>query len=323
MSQPNQAERDAARRWQQQHPGTSYQDALKKVRARHRAQASTPDSGEDHDHIGFTVAAAMADEQSSGRVRTPVAAAVTILHGIEGARMLSQMVATSGPEVTCMLCDKTVHGSPVVNIGLVLRAVTQGSEEAEASMPVFTHPACAPARCWSWSQLTAERHRRRMPVDPADLLPRPARRKPRQEDWYAWPITRSDQPQALFYLQPGDPHPHGDLGFRADRLTDGLPTYNPRDPQPTPGWRIVTRGGRIVRIQHQLWGDLYTLPEPADPGTPGWIAAARTTGTVHFITAPAYTINLTPGQTVFDFNNALRRDVLFGAVMELVEEGAR
>ncbi|WP_062012220.1 hypothetical protein [Streptomyces hygroscopicus] len=84
----------------------------------------------------------------------------------------------------------------------------------------------------------------------------------------------------VFYLQPGDAHWHGPLGFRADRLSDGLPALDlsREAPRVLEEWSITADRTGLLYISRQGTGRSYQPPTPWAP-PPEWLAAAHYHGT--------------------------------------------
>ncbi|GAA4339629.1 hypothetical protein GCM10023086_74760 [Streptomyces venetus] len=124
----------------------------------------------------------------------------------------------------------------------------------------------------------------------------------------------------MFYMQPGDAHRHGPLGFRADRLSDGLPALDlsREAPRVLEEWSIVANRTGLLYIERRGTGRWYQPPAPWAP-PPEWLAAAHYHGKAIFLTAPAGSIPATNLDTgTGDLSGLLavgRRAELFGAVM--------
>ncbi|BDT39478.1 hypothetical protein [Streptomyces yaizuensis] len=226
-----------------------------------------------------------------GLIAFPVAwGARELLSTGEIAALVRHAEKSGGPgapdPLICHLCDGPVdiEREVEVHLGLVL---LQPQGEEETLMPVWTHERCGHTRVWSWSQLTEERHRRGLPVSPADL---PAQRtvpaEPREGDFYVFTEPPGSPP--VFYLQPGTPPEHEWSGWRADHLSAGLPPLDLTREQARalPEWTIASNRDRLRWIARRGTGRWYQPPSPWKPG-PAWLAAARRHGSAIFLTAPA------------------------------------
>jgi hypothetical protein len=245
------------------------------------------------------------------------------LIGEDGMKQLADHAeATIQPEadpIVCHLCDQPidVQREELVHVGIVLREVQPADAAVtELQMPVWTHEACDQTRVWSWAELTEIRHRAGLPVDAADRPPRV--RKRGTSDFYLFTVTASGE--AVFYLQPGDPHAYGPLGFRAEMLSAGFPALDltREKPRPLPEWSITTKDDTIVSIQRHTtrW---YQSAEPPQ-ADPKWWAAVRRNQNAIFLTAPAGTVptaTLTSNASLTPLGPAGQQDLLFGGLIEV------
>ncbi|MET8582210.1 hypothetical protein ABZX39_15160 [Streptomyces collinus] len=210
----------------------------------------------------------------------------------------------------------------VVHVGISLREVQQPGAPAptELQFPVWTHDECGHTRVWSWSQLTLARRRRNLPVATADLPPKQHRRgRAPIEDYYVFTVPDGSAP--VFYLQPGDEHRHGSLGFRADRLSDGLPglDLSREATRALDEWSIAADRTGLLYIKRQGTGRWYLPPAPWSPPSE-WLAAAHYHGTAIFLTAPAGSVptakfDAGASSNLVDLLAVGRNDLLFGTVM--------
>jgi len=328
MGAKTQALKNAARR-RMAETGQSYEAALQDVR-REYAQGNFADDGPERDPYGF--------EEASGREEYRPPTSVTGYFFAWGARELAgeeqlgmltrhaEQYGKPGSEdpIVCHLCDKpiAVTYEPEVHVGLVLREVVRPGETrtTELQMPVWTHESCGKSRVWSWSQLTLERRRRGLPVETADLPPKLHRRGNPVEDYFVF-STPEDSPP-VFYLQPGEANRHGALGFRADRLSDGLAPLDltREDVRAMPEWRIVVDPTGLTWIEREGTGRWYQPPRPWSPPTE-WLAAAHYHQVAVFLTAPAGSVPPAQMDACTGDLSALlavgRSDVLFGARMAI------
>ncbi|MER7497048.1 hypothetical protein ABT033_31185 [Streptomyces pharetrae] len=327
MGAKNQALRNAARR-RMAETGQSYEAALKDVR---REYEQGQHSEDDHqERMGFDEAP-YADEHRPRVLGTGyfIAWGVQELLGLDQVKQLVQHAEKDGqpdaPDpITCHLCDKPIDVTreEVVHVGIVLREVQRpgASKPTELQFPVWTHDECGCTRVWSWSQLALERRRRNLPIDTADLPPKqPRRGRTPIEDYYVFTMPENSPP--VFYLQPGDAHRHGPLGFRADRLSDGLPALDltREEARTLEEWSIVANRAGLLYIERQGTGRWYQPPTPWAP-PPGWLAAAHYHRKAIFLTAPADSVptaKLDAGarSNLTDLLAVGQNDLLFGATM--------
>lgn len=327
MGAKTQALRNAARR-RMAETGQGYEAALRDVR-REYEQGPASDGDRD-DRMGFTEAAGA----TKHRLPTAVtgyffAWGVEELAGSDALRQLAEHAEKHGQPgaydpILCHLCDQPIDVTrePEVHVGLVLQEVKYPEQPrpTELQTPVWTHEACGHTRVWSWSQLTLERRRRGLPVDTKALPPKQHRRGQTApvEDYYVFTLPEDSPP--LFYLQPGAADRHGPLGFRADRLSDGLPELNlaREAARSLPEWSISADRTGLSHIERQGTGRWYQPPRPWSP-PPGWLAAAHYHHSAIFLTAPAGSIptaQLDAGTG--DLSGLLRvgrGGALFGALM--------
>jgi hypothetical protein len=327
MGAKNQALKNAARR-RMAETGQSYEAALRDVRREYEQGRLGADA--DQEEMGFREAA------EPGEYRSPTY--VTGYFFAWGARELlgegqmRQLVdhaeehgQPDAPDpIVCHLCDRpiAVTREREVHVGLALREVQQPgqSEMTELQFPVWTHESCGHTRVWAWSQLALKRRRRGLPIDMADLPPKQHRRGGQTEDYFVFTVPQDSPP--VFYLQPGDPHRHGTLGFRADRLSDGLPSLDlsKDNPHSLPEWSITADRSGLLYIERQGTGRWYQPPRPWSP-PPAWLAAAHYHQSAIFLTAPADSVptaHLEAGPGDLSALLAVgRNDLLFGAVMAI------
>jgi hypothetical protein len=316
----NQALKNAARRRMEQ-TGQSYEAALQDVRREYEKGRQDP--------MGF-------GEATGGEEHRPptavtgyfVAWGVQELLGRDQVLQLMEHAEKHGQPDTadpieCHLCDRPIDVTreQEVHIGLTLREIQHPGEQrpTELQFPAWTHPGCGRSRVWSWSQLTLERRRRGLPVETGDLPPKQHRRgRPPVEDYYVFTMPQDSPP--LFYIQPGEPHRHGPLGFRADRLSDGLPPLDlsREEPRTLPEWSIVADRTGLLHIERQGTGRWYQPPRPWSPPA-DWMAAAHYHRRALFLTAPTGSIptaRLDAGTgDLSDLLTVGRGDMLFGAAM--------
>lgn len=326
MGAKNQALKNAARR-RAEETGQAYEAALQDVRREYEAGEIQDDTDQGQDgteRMGFAEPP-QADEYRPRLTGYFFAWGAVELAGVEQLRTFVDYA--EGETITCFLCGKTIEvvQEREVHVGLVLREVRPPGEDrvTEAQMPVWTHEGCGHARVWSWSQITLERRRRGLPIDEADLPPKQRHRgRPAtaEEDFYVF-TTPADSPPVL-YLQPGAADRHGPLGFRASRLSDGLPALDlTREKIRTlPEWSIVADRNGLSHIERQGTGRWYQPSRPWSP-PPSWLAAAHYHGTAILLTAPAGSIpahQLTSGSGDLTALAAVGRgDMLFGATMNV------
>lgn len=327
MGAKNQALKNAARK-RMAETGQSYEAALKDVR-REYEQGRLGTDEERQERMGFAEAA----DASEYRPPTAVtgyffAWGAQELLGAEQLRQLAEHAEKHGQpdafdKIVCHLCDQPVDVTreQEVHVGLALREVQPPGEPRpmEMQFPVWTHEACGHTRVWSWSQLTLERRRRGLPVETEALPPKQRHRGVTPvEDYYVF-TTPEDSPP-VFYLQPGDAHRHGPLGFRADRLSDGLPPLDlsRQEARALPEWSIAATRTGLSYIERQGTGRWYQPPSPWAPHAE-WLAAAHFHQTAIFLTAPADSIPTAQLEAGTGNLSALlavgRSDMLFGARM--------
>jgi hypothetical protein len=325
MGAKSQALKNAARR-RMAETGQSYEAALRDVRREYEQGQFGTEA--DSDGMGFGEAA------EPGEYRSPTY--VTGYFFAWGARELlgegqeRQLVdhaeehgqPDAADPIVCHLCDKPIDVTREreVHVGLALREVQRPGQTGmtELQFPVWTHESCGHTRVWAWSQLALERRRRGLPIDTADLPPKQHRRGGPTEDYFVFTVPEDSPP--VFYLQPGDPHRHGPLGFRADRLSDGLPPLDltREGPRSLSEWSIAADRSGLLYIERQGTGHWYQPPRPWSP-PPAWLAAAHYHGGAIFLTAPAGSVPAAQLNAGTGDLSALlpvgRADVLFGAVM--------
>lgn len=328
MGAKNQALKNAARR-RAAETGQSYEAALQDVRREYEQGAFTTDDQDPQDHMGF--AEAVETEYRSPTYVTGYffAWGAQELAGVDQLQQLVQHAEKHGQPgsqdpIVCFLCDQSivVTKESEIHVGLALQEVQRPgtSRLTELQHPVWTHERCGRARVWSWSQITLERRRRKLPVNSADLPPKQHRRgHVPVEDYFAFTVTEDSPP--LFYLQPGDAHRHGPMGFRADRLSDGLPGVDfTRDqgPRLLPEWSVAADRTGLLYIDRQGTGRWYQPPTPWAPPA-NWLAAAAYHQRIIFLTAPAGSVptERLEGCTgdLSDLLAVGRGDMLFGAEM--------
>ncbi|MFF4276171.1 hypothetical protein [Streptomyces sp. NPDC001536] len=329
MGDKNRALKAAARRYMEESGETSLQAAMRHVRREYEQGQHGDD--EPQERMGFEEAAYADEYEYRPRVMGTgyfVAWGVQELLGLGQVQQLVQHAEKNGqpgtPDpITCHLCDKVIDVTreEVVHVGIALREVQPpgAQKPTELQFPVWTHDGCGHTRVWSWSQLTLARRRRDLPIDTADLPPKQHRRgRTPTEDYYVFTMPEDSPP--VMYLQPGDAHRHGPLGFRADRLSDGLPPLDlERDePRSLPEWSIAADRTGLLYIERQGTGRWYQPPTPWAP-PPQWLAAAHYHQGAIFLTAPAASVptgKLDAGTSnLADLLAVGRDDLLFGAVM--------
>ncbi|MGW6603551.1 hypothetical protein [Streptomyces sp. NPDC055036] len=312
MTDSNQARKNASRRRNQQ-TGQGYQAAQQAVQ---------------RERMGFDDAAGPTEyrPQTAGTGYFCAWGAEELL-GTEQLSMLVEHAEQHGrpdaaDKIMCSLCDKPIDVTrePEVHVGLALREdQPPGEPVTEMTFPVWTHESCGHTRVWSWSQLTLERRRRGLRVDTADLPPKEHRRnRVPVEDYFMFTASPNSAP--LFYLQPGSDHRHGPLGFRADRLSDGLPALDlsRQQARTLPEWSIAADRTGLSHVERQGTGRWYQPPRPWSPPA-AWLAAAHYHQSVIFLTAPAGSVPTAQLETGTGDLSALlavgRADLLFGARM--------
>ncbi|MEV7512028.1 hypothetical protein AB0O57_29140 [Streptomyces sp. NPDC091201] len=324
MGAKNQALKNAAQR-RAAETGQSYAAALKDVRKEYE-EGQHAETGHE-DRMGFAAAASTSEYRLATAVTGYFFAwGVHELIGAGQEKALAEHAEKHGQPgqadpILCHLCDRPIDVTREreVHVGLALRAVQQPNQPqpTELQFPVWTHDECGHTRVWSWSQLTLERRRRGLPVETAALPPKQHRRgRTRVEDYAMFSVPEDSPP--VFYLQPGDVHRHGPLGFRADRLSDGLPAVDltREDLRLLPEWSITVDGSNISYLEREGTGRWYQPDRPWTAPTE-WLAAAHYHQSVILLTAPAGSV---PGDQL-DANagdlSALlavgRGDLLFGA----------
>lgn len=330
MGDKNRALKAAARKYMQESGETSLQAAMRHVRREYERGQHRGDEDEHQERMGFDEAA-YADEYRPRVTGTGyfIAWGVQELLGLDQVQQFVQHAEKHGqpdaPDpITCHLCDKPIDVTreEVVHVAIALREVQQPGlpRPTEVQLPVWTHDECGHTRVWSWSQLTLARRRRGLSVDTADLPPKQHRRgRTPIEDYYVFTMPEDSPP--VFYLQPGDEHRHGPLGFRADRLSDGLPVLDlsREAPRALAEWSIQADRTGLLYIERQGTGRWYQPPTPWTP-SPEWLAAAHYHRKVIFLTAPAGSVpterlDAGPSGNLVDLLTVGRDELLFGAVM--------
>ncbi|GGZ82946.1 hypothetical protein [Streptomyces rubiginosohelvolus] len=326
MGAKQQALKNAARR-RMEETGQSYEAALQDVR-REYEQGRTGDEGEQHNPtMGFDEAAGTAEYSSPTYVTGYfVAQGVSDLADEGQIRQLIAHAEKHGQPghhdpIVCFLCDEpvVVTKEREVHVGLALREVQQPGKPkpTELQMPVWTHERCGRTRVWSWSQITLERRRRGLPVETDSLPPKQHRRRGQKpiEDYFVFSVPEDSPP--VFYLQPGQDDRHGPLGFRADRLSDGLPPLDlsRQDAAARPEWVLAADRSGLLHIERRGMGRWY---QPSNPWTasPAWLAAAHYHQSVIFLTAPAASVSPAAlergGSDLSDLLGVGREGFLFG-----------
>ncbi|MFK0159181.1 hypothetical protein ACIQVK_44810 [Streptomyces sp. NPDC090493] len=332
MGDKNRALRAAARKYMEESGETSLQKAMQHVRRQYEQGQHGDDLADDQERMGFDEAPYADEYEYRPRVTGTayfIAWGVQELLGLDQVQQLVQHGEKHGqPDasdpITCHLCDRPIDVTreEVVHVGI---ALLQGAQRPGAQMPqevqlpVWTHDECGHTRVWSWSQLALARRRRNLPINPADLPPKQHRRgRTPVEDYYVFTMPEDSPP--LFYLQPGDEHRHGLLGFRADRLSDGLPALDlsREAPRALEEWSIAADRTGLLYIERKGPGRWYQPPSPWAP-PPEWLAAAHYHQGAIFLTAPAGSVStqkLDAGTSnLVDLLSVSRNDLLFGAVM--------
>lgn len=331
MGAKNQALKNAARR-RAAETGQSYEAALKDVRREYES------GGLDDDHqelMGFDEAAAADRRPRPGATGYFVAWGVQELLGADQVREVVEHGEKCGQPgaadpIVCYLCDQLIDVTREreVHLGLALIETPDPGRPrpAETMLPVWTHEGCGRARVWAWSQLSLERRRRGLPVDTASLPPKEHRRGARTvEDYYVFTVSENSPP--LFYLQPGNAHRHGPAGFRADRLSDGLPplVLAREEARGLPEWSIAADRTGLLYIARQGTGRWYQPPAPWTPPA-DWLVAAHYHRSAIVLTAPAGTVPTAQLEAGTGDLSALlaagRDEVLFGARMTVTFDTA-
>ncbi|MEE1764363.1 hypothetical protein [Streptomyces sp. SP18BB07] len=330
MGDKNRALKAAARKYMEESGETSLQAAMRHVRREYEQGQHNDDATDDQERMGFDEAPYADENEYRPRVTGTAyftAWGVQELLGLDQVQQLVQHAEKDGqpdaPDpITCHLCDKPIDVTreEVVHAGIALLQKVQ-RPGAEVVVPVWTHDQCGHTRVWSWSQLTLERRRRGLPINTADLPPKQHRRgRTPVEDYYVFTAPEGSPP--VFYLQPGDAHRHGPLGFRADRLSDGLPVLDlaREKPRALAEWSITADRTGLLYIERKGPGRWYQPPRPWTPG-PEWLAAAHYHQSAIFLTAPAGSIP-TPQLEAGSGNLAAllplgREGLMFGARMTI------
>lgn len=319
MGAKQQALKNAARR-RMVESGQTYEAALRDVR-REYEQGSNSDDSADERRFGFETATG-AEEYRHPTYSTAywVAWGVMELLGEDQVGSLvghAEASAKPGADlISCHMCDQAIdvtHESEV-HVGIVLREA--GGRELQ--FPVWTHEQCGATRVWSWSQLTLERRRRRLPIDQADLPPKQHHNGPRVDDYFVFTVPEGSAP--VFYLQPGQADRHGSLGFRADRLSDGLPPLDlsRESAAELADWSIQASSAGLLYIERKGPGRWYQPPTLWSPPA-AWLAAAHYHQGAIFLTAPADSVPTQHLEASTGDLSALltagRNGMLFGGVM--------
>ncbi|WP_338715985.1 hypothetical protein QBW32_49280 (plasmid) [Streptomyces acidiscabies] len=332
MGEKNRALKAAARKYMAESGETSLQAAMRHVRREYEQDQHVDD--EPQERMGFDEAPYADEYEYRPRVTGTayfIAWGVQELLGLDQVQQLIQHGEKHGqPDasdpITCHLCDRPIDVTreEVVHVGITLlqRGRQSGTQmPPEVQLPVWTHDECGHTRVWSWSQLALARRRRNLPVNLADLPPKQHRRGGRApvEDYYVFTMPEDSPP--VFYLQPGDDHRCGVLGFRADRLSDGLPAVDlsREAPRALEEWSIAADRTGLLYIERQGTGRWYQPPAPWAP-PPEWLAAAHYHQGAIFLTAPAGSVSTAKleagaSSNLVDLLAVGRNDLLFGAVM--------
>ncbi|WP_345670865.1 hypothetical protein [Streptomyces similanensis] len=327
MGDKNRALRAAARKYMDESGETSLQAAMQHVRHKHEQGQHSEDDYQER--MGFAEAP-YADEHRPQVRGTAyfIAWGAQELLGLDQIQQLVEHAEKAGQPgvqdpIICHLCDEPldVTREKAVQVGIALREVQRpgAPKPTELTFPVWTHDACGHTRVWAWSQLTLERRRRNLPVATKDLPPKQHRRgRTAVEDYFVFPVPEAGPP--VFYLQPGDAHRHGPLGFRADRLSDGLPELDLSQEglRVLDEWSIAADRTGLHYIERQNTGRWYQPPKPWSPSAE-WLAAAHYHQAAMFLTAPAGSIPTakldTGSGNLTDLLGVGRDGLLFGALM--------
>ncbi len=325
MGAKQQAIKNAARR-RMAETGQTYEAALRDVRREYELGAAAEDSADER-RFGFEDAGAEEYRRPTYATAYFAAWGVVELVGEDQVTTLVDHAEASGEPgadpIVCHLCDRPVEvrTESEVHVGMALREVVREGKPLELQFPVWTHEQCGRARVWSWSQLTLERRRRRLPIDQADLPPKRHQRGPAIEDYFVFTVPENSPP--VFYLQPGQADRHGALGFRADRLSDGFPELDltRQAPAPMEEWSIqADAASGLQYIERTGTGRWYQPPAPWTPPA-DWLAAAHYHQGAIFLTAPADSIPAQRLETSTGDLSALadvgRRDSLFGGILSI------
>ncbi|MEU2078595.1 hypothetical protein [Streptomyces sp. NPDC013489] len=333
MGAKQQALKNAARR-RMAETGQSYEAALQDVRREYEQGRIGDEHDEPRNPMGFDEAADATEYSSPTSTYVTGYFVAKGVHELADDGQLRQLIDHAEKHgqpghhdpILCNLCDEpvVVTKEREVHVGLALREVQQPghSKPTELQFPVWTHEGCGHTRVWSWSQLTLERRRRNLPIETSSLPPKQHRRRGRQpvEDFFAFSVPEDSPP--VFYLQPGEADRHGPMGFRADRLSDGLPPLDltRQDPPERSDWVIAADRSGPLHIEHRGMGRWY---QPSRPWTtfPAWLAAAHYHQSVIFLTAPAGSVAPAVleqgGSDLSDLLAVGRQDLLFGCRMTI------
>jgi hypothetical protein len=325
MGAKQQALRNAARR-RMTETGQTYEAALRDVRREYEQGGAADQDSADERRFGFEDASAEEYRRPTYATGYFVAWGVMELMGEDQVTTLVDHAEASGEPgadpIVCHLCDRPVEvrTESEVHVGIALRDVVREGKPLELQFPVWTHEQCGQTRVWSWSQLTLERRRRRLPIDQADLPPKQHRSAARVEDYFVFTVPQDSPP--VFYLQPGQGDRHGLLGFRADRLSDGFPELDLSREAPAllDEWSIQADAAGLQYIERKGTGRWYQPPAPWTPPT-DWLAAAHYHQGAIFLTAPADSIPAQRLETstgdLSDLIAVGRADVLFGGIIAI------